>query len=117
MPYYVVNVGRGRATTHISKGVRSAGLIETLATGQDRAVIGQTLCGLGATRLVEVFPPAEATCRECKRRWQLEIAAEAAKTPEQREREERSAGLAILVGLVVVMVVFVLFAVYVHVSW
>jgi hypothetical protein len=30
-----------------------------------------TLCGLPATRYVNVFTPAEASCRECRKRWQL----------------------------------------------
>jgi hypothetical protein len=30
-----------------------------------------TLCGLPATRYVDVFSPAEASCRECRKRWQL----------------------------------------------
>ena len=30
-----------------------------------------TLCWLPATRYVDVFTPAEASCRECRKRWQL----------------------------------------------
>jgi hypothetical protein len=38
-----------------------------------------TLCGLTASRYVNVFTPSEASCRECKRRWQLAVAADATK--------------------------------------
>lgn len=34
-------------------------------------LLGYTLCGTKVSRLIEVFAPGEATCRECKRRWQL----------------------------------------------
>jgi len=44
MPYYVVNVGRGRSSTHIVK-----------SRGSWAAEFGTTLCGLAATRHVEVF--------------------------------------------------------------
>jgi hypothetical protein len=64
--YCVVNRGRGRST-HISTG-RVRGL--SLATWSGSASI---LCGLPATRLVDVFSTAEASCRECRRRWQLAI--------------------------------------------
>jgi hypothetical protein len=57
MSYFVYNTGRGRSATHISK---------------DRRV---TLCGLAATRHVDVFGPAEASCRECRKRWQIAKAA------------------------------------------
>jgi hypothetical protein len=29
-----------------------------------------TLCGVQATRYVDVFSPSEASCRECRKRWQ-----------------------------------------------
>jgi hypothetical protein len=65
--YYVVNVGRGRLATHISTE-RVSGLFLTLWSGP-----GLTLCGLRATRHVDVFRPSEASCRECRKRWQLAI--------------------------------------------
>lgn len=33
--------------------------------------LGYTLCGIKVARLMDIFSPVEATCRECKRRWQL----------------------------------------------
>jgi hypothetical protein len=72
VPYYVVNAGRGRAT-HISRE-RVHGLALTLWSGS-----ASTVCGLPATRDVsDVFSPAEVSCRECRRRWQLAQAAPAA---------------------------------------
>jgi hypothetical protein len=64
MRYYVVNAGRGRST-HISREP-VPGLAVMLLTGA-----AQTLCGLPATRQVDVFTPAEVSCRECRRRWEL----------------------------------------------
>jgi hypothetical protein len=67
--YYVVNTGRGRGT-HImlSNSPHMPGVITQLIVG----VPGKTtLCGLPATRYVNVFSPAEASCRECRKRWQL----------------------------------------------
>jgi hypothetical protein len=74
--YYVVNAGRGRAT-HIMYSL-------TPSTPNPRSVAGvtaqllwfggnakPTLCGLAATRHVSVFTPAEVSCRECRRRWEL----------------------------------------------
>jgi len=36
-----------------------------------------TLCGLLAGRRVDVFTPDEASCRECRKRWQLAAARDA----------------------------------------
>jgi hypothetical protein len=41
----------------------------------------ETLCGLTATRYVNVFTSAEASCRECKKRWQLAVRADEGKRP------------------------------------
>jgi hypothetical protein len=42
----------------------------SIVTGYGRSA-KLTLCGLPATRYVDVFTPAEASCRECRKRWQL----------------------------------------------
>jgi hypothetical protein len=68
MPYYVVNAGRGRSTHISQEPVR--GLTVTLLAGSS-----STLCGLPATRQVDVFTPAEVSCRECRRRWELAVQA------------------------------------------
>ena len=39
-----------------------------------------------ATRYVNVFTPSEASCRECKKRWQLPVAADAAKAARALQR-------------------------------
>lgn len=39
-----------------------------ILVGQDQ----RTLCGRLATRHIDIFSPNEATCRECKRRWELD---------------------------------------------
>lgn len=83
VPYYVVNAGRGRST-HIMKSkspstpdpLSPEGIVAQLLWCGGNAK--STLCGLQATRYVDVFSPAEASCRECRRRWQLAVAAEAA---------------------------------------
>jgi len=31
----------------------------------------QTLCGRPVNRVLSIFAPGEATCKECKRRWEL----------------------------------------------
>jgi hypothetical protein len=76
MPYYVVNAGRGRST-HIMKS-RTPSTPNPLSPGSIIAQVlwngGQwkeTLCGLQATRYVDVFQPGEASCRECRKRWEL----------------------------------------------
>jgi len=75
MPYYVVNAGRGRST-HIMKS-NSPSTPNPLSPGSIAAQLlwfgGNpkfTLCGLQATRFVDVFSPSEASCRECRKRWQ-----------------------------------------------
>jgi hypothetical protein len=75
MPYYVVNAGRGRST-HIMKS-KSPSTPNPLSPGSIAAQLlwfgGNpkfTLCGLQATRYVDVFSPSEASCRECRKRWQ-----------------------------------------------
>lgn len=94
MPFYVVNAGRGRSSTHImqSKSPKLAkqqrGIAYDVAIGFYGAP-KYTLCGLQATRHVNVFIPDEASCRECKKRWQLAQAAEAA--AEQRAAQQRAA--------------------------
>ena len=74
--YYVVNAGRGRSSTHIMRSTSprtpnpaSPGGIaaELLWFGGSAK---NTLCGLAATRYVDVFSPSQASCRECKARWQ-----------------------------------------------
>lgn len=64
MRYYVVNSGHGRST-HITREP-IPGLAVMLLTGAP-----STLCGLAATRQVDVFTPAEVSCRKCRRRWEL----------------------------------------------
>jgi hypothetical protein len=92
MRYYVVNSGHTRST-HISREA-VPGLAVTLLAGSPR-----TLCGLPATRQVDVFTPAEISCRECRRRWELApqpkpgrrsqvlVMAEAVKARRQRDVE------------------------------
>lgn len=90
MPFYVVNAGRGRST-HIMK----SGSPSTPNPTSPESIAAQllwfggnaksTLCGLQATRYVNVFTPAEASFRECKKRWQLAQAAE------QRAAQQRAA--------------------------
>lgn len=84
MPYYVVNAGRGRST-HVMKSKSSSipgvgtFLISNIV-GFGGGTVKYTLCGLAATRYVSVFSPSEASCRECRKRWQLEASAEARPT-------------------------------------
>jgi hypothetical protein len=84
--YYVVNAaGRGRESTHIVNANRRTpyhsnpwhpgNLIMQLTTA-GRTV---TLCGLWAGRRVDVFAPDEASCRECRKRWQLRVAGKASR--------------------------------------
>lgn len=75
--YYVVNAGRGRSATHIMRST-SASTPHPLSPGSIIAELlwfggvgKETLCGLIATRHVDVFRPSEASCRECRKRWQL----------------------------------------------
>jgi hypothetical protein len=90
VPYYVVNAGRGRSSTHIMKSTSQS--IPGLGTFVVSNVVGvgggttkQTLCELTATRYVNVFTPSEASCRECKNRWQLAVRADAGKRPRSAE--------------------------------
>lgn len=81
MPYYAVNAGRGRST-HImkSKNLSIPGVGKFLISnivGFGGGTVKYTLCGLAATRYVSVFTPSEASCRECRKRWQLEVPTEA----------------------------------------
>jgi hypothetical protein len=95
--YYVVNAGHGRST-HIMYS-------RTPSTPNPRSldsVVAQllwfggnakpTLCGLAATRHVNVFTPAEASCRECRRRWELATSRTAtARTATARTATARTA--------------------------
>jgi hypothetical protein len=85
MPYYVVNAGRGRSA-HIMKS--NSPSIPGVGTFVVSNIVGfgggttkQTLCGLTATRYVNVFTPFEASCRECKKRWQIAGRADEGKRP------------------------------------
>lgn len=84
MSYYVVNAGQGRAT-HIMKS--STALVPGLASQVLIGSVKLTLCGLTASRYVNVFTPAEASCRECRKRWQRAVAAEQARDAQRRWRE------------------------------
>jgi hypothetical protein len=86
VPYYVVNAGRGRSSTHIMKSTSpSIPGLGTFVVSNVAAFGGgttkQTLCGLTATRYVNVFTPSEASCRECKKRWQLAVRADEGRRP------------------------------------
>ncbi len=105
MPYYVVNAGRGRST-HIMKSSSSytPGMVSSVVTG----FVKVTLCGLQATRYVDVFQPSEASCRECKKRWQIAMAKEAARanmTPEQKQRESNISAVVVLLILILAAVI------------
>jgi hypothetical protein len=83
VPYYVVNAGGGQST-HIMK-TKSPGTAnpqspasiapQPLGSGGNPA---STLCGLQATGYVQVSSPDEASCQQCRRRWHLAAADEAA---------------------------------------
>jgi hypothetical protein len=60
---------------HVMRGAVHGALLN-IALGQDQ----YTLCGRLATRHIDIFKPSEATCRECKRRWQLAQPRPAPKT-------------------------------------
>jgi hypothetical protein len=92
--YYVVNAGRGRSATHIMQS-KSPRTPNPLSPGSITAQLlwfggnpKDTLCGLIATRHVDVFSPAEASCRECRRRWQL---AQQRQAQKQAERDRLAA--------------------------
>jgi DNA-directed RNA polymerase subunit RPC12/RpoP len=83
VPYYVVNAGRGQST-HIIKAKRPSGpnpqspesiTAQAVLSGGKPNV---TLCGLQATAYVNMSNPDEVSCPECRRRWHLAAAAEAA---------------------------------------
>lgn len=76
MPYYVVHAGWGRSSTHIMK------------SNVGPWFGGDTLCSLQATRHVNVYTPSEASCRECRKRWELAVAAEAATARKRQQREQ-----------------------------
>lgn len=112
MPYYVVNVGRGQAT-HIMESTSPRTPHGVTATYF--AANKFTLCGLNATRYMNVFAPSEASCRECRKRWQLATAKEAAMTPEQRQaRDKAEAGKQAIGCLVILLVVLgiILFVIF-----
>jgi hypothetical protein len=105
MGYYVVNARTARgsitAGTHImrSNNPKTPGLASDLAADflYFGSTIKHTLYGRQAGRYVNVFAPAEASCRECRKRWQLAVQQEAAEasrraalTPEQRSSEDRA---------------------------
>lgn len=76
-----------------------------------------TLCGLQATRYVNVFTPAEAGCRECKKRWELGVkadAAQAAKTPAQKKAEAKNTALGCLIVSLVFGVIAIAIVMAVH---
>ena len=93
MPFYVVNAGRGRST-HIMASTDAS----TPDPRSPESIIAQllwfggnaksTLCGLQASRHVDVFTPAEASCRECKKRWQLAQAAQQEATQRRAAQQE-----------------------------
>jgi hypothetical protein len=76
MPYYVVNTrtrgGGASRGTHIMESRDQAtphfGLGDLLGFG---TAVRSALCGMPAWRYVEVFEPSEASCRECRRRWEI----------------------------------------------
>ncbi|HEX2744928.1 MAG TPA: hypothetical protein VHN16_11065 [Streptosporangiaceae bacterium] len=83
--FYVVNAAwAGRQATHIVNGsMRTPYDPNPWHPGnlfvQLRSFGGPTtLCGLRAGRRVHVFGPEEASCRECRKRWQLRVARDAA---------------------------------------
>lgn len=55
-----------------------------------------TLCGLAATRYVDVFDPSEASCRECRKRWQLAAAEEQVWAESDRQRQRLRGDISVL---------------------
>ncbi len=108
MGYYVVNAmnSRGKVTsraTHIMQsgspdtpGHPSALIAGTLLAAGSRPK--GTLCGLLAGRHVDVFQPAEASCRECRKRHQIAMAKGAVLSPQQRPAQAGRQALAQVVG-------------------
>jgi hypothetical protein len=93
--FYVVNVaGGGRQSSHIvNANVRTpyhpnpwhpGNLVMQLTTG----FWPVTLCGLRAGRRVDVFAPGEASCRECRKRWQLRAARDASYQADEDETRQ-----------------------------
>jgi hypothetical protein len=85
--YYVVNAGRGRSATHIMQS-RTPSTPNPASPGSILAQLlwfggnaKPTLCGLPAARHVNVFTPGEASCRECRRRWELATKAADTRKP------------------------------------
>ena len=122
MPYYVVNAGRGRST-HIMKS-NSPSTPNPMSPGSIAAQLiwfggnaKSTLCGLQATRYVNVFTPAEASCRECKKRWELSVKAEAAhaaKTPAQKQAEAKNTALGCLIVILIFGVIAIAIVMAAH---
>lgn len=83
MPYYVVTAGGGQST-HIMTA-KSPGTPDPQSRGSITPPVpgpgghpAFTLCGLQATGYVPVSSPDEASCSQCRRRWHLAAAGEAA---------------------------------------
>ena len=103
MPYYVVNTGRirlGGAATSRGTHIMWSKTPSTPDPGSPEGIAAQliwfggnaktTLCGLPALRNVsDVFTPGEASCRECRKRWQLAMAEEQARARREAERRQR----------------------------
>lgn len=97
--FYVVNAASGKGNllpvlggstqgTHVMKsknaaipGVGTFLLSNTIGFGG--GTTKPTLCGRVAARYVDVFAPGEVSCRECRRRWRLEVAAERGPSTEE----------------------------------
>ncbi|MGP7996645.1 MAG: hypothetical protein ACLPKI_04825 [Streptosporangiaceae bacterium] len=100
MGYYVVNAMNScgkvtSRTTHLmqSSSPDTPGHPPALIAGTLLAVGSRpkgTLCGLLAGRHMDVFQPAEASCRECRKRYGLALVKEAALTPRQRAGRARA---------------------------
>jgi len=118
MNYYVVNlrtgVSRHGQGTHIMKGntasVPSIGSdIADIVIGSSFAGGKRTMCGRSPGRGVDVFGPGEVSCRECKRRWQLETAAGATKSHAQRQAEAKTQATMQTVGCLFFIVLIIVF--------
>ncbi|GEM_PF-6264058 len=108
MPYYVVNARNSRGgitsrATHIMKSGNAStpGIVSAVVVGYGK----QTLCGQWAGRYVDVFQPSEASCRECRKRWQLATAQETAMTPQQRQARDKAEAGKQAVGCLVILLV------------
>lgn len=69
--YYIVNADRSQAL-HVMYSRNSStpsGFWAGLSVFSPQPK--ETLCGRAAIRPVPVFSPEEATCRECRRRWEI----------------------------------------------